>query len=285
MSPTPPPCWPGATSTCGTCRGGARATRGPCSCPSSCSSRRRSPGSSQVPGVPGAVPDPGGVRGRAGRRRRAAVGRARLQPPGRQPPPLRRGRRRATTVARCRAISPRCGAARRRALHRPGGAGLRLRATRWACSTPTLPGCSPAGRGGPSAGGGPGHGRRAASPRLGWAWNQAMLDLGATVCRRRRPRCEACPVRPACAWVAPGLPSPIPPSAPRACPPVSRASRARTARGGAAWSTRCAAARSPTPTCRRSWAGPTTRPGRPGRRRPGGRRPRRVDAGTRLALT
>jgi len=33
-----------------------------------------------------------------------------------------------------------------------------------------------------------------------WAWNQAMLDLGATVCTSRQPRCGACPVRPGCAW-------------------------------------------------------------------------------------
>ena len=34
----------------------------------------------------------------------------------------------------------------------------------------------------------------------GWAWNQAMLDLGATICRPGRPRCEKCPVTEVCAW-------------------------------------------------------------------------------------
>jgi A/G-specific adenine glycosylase len=43
-----------------------------------------------------------------------------------------------------------------------------------------------------------------------WAWNQAVLDLGATVCRRRSPRCDACPVRPWCAWAAAGSPAPDP---------------------------------------------------------------------------
>jgi A/G-specific adenine glycosylase len=43
-----------------------------------------------------------------------------------------------------------------------------------------------------------------------WAWNQAMLDLGATVCTRRDPRCEACPLRRACAWHAAGRPPPDP---------------------------------------------------------------------------
>jgi A/G-specific adenine glycosylase len=40
----------------------------------------------------------------------------------------------------------------------------------------------------------------------GWAWNQAVLDLGATVCRRRSPRCHGCPLAAAqvCAWAAGG---------------------------------------------------------------------------------
>jgi A/G-specific adenine glycosylase len=43
-----------------------------------------------------------------------------------------------------------------------------------------------------------------------WAWNQAMLDLGATVCVRRAPRCEGCPVRRTCAWASAGCPHPDP---------------------------------------------------------------------------
>lgn len=43
-----------------------------------------------------------------------------------------------------------------------------------------------------------------------WAWNQAMLDLGAGVCVRRRPRCGDCPVRDRCAWHAAGAPDPDP---------------------------------------------------------------------------
>jgi A/G-specific adenine glycosylase len=43
-----------------------------------------------------------------------------------------------------------------------------------------------------------------------WAWNQAMLDLGATVCARRRPRCEACPVEGSCAWALAGRAEPDP---------------------------------------------------------------------------
>ena len=33
-----------------------------------------------------------------------------------------------------------------------------------------------------------------------WEWNQAMLDLGATLCTKREPRCEQCPVAFVCAW-------------------------------------------------------------------------------------
>lgn len=44
----------------------------------------------------------------------------------------------------------------------------------------------------------------------GWAWNQAMLDLGATVCRARRPACERCPVVEGCCWHAAGRSDPDP---------------------------------------------------------------------------
>jgi A/G-specific adenine glycosylase len=37
-------------------------------------------------------------------------------------------------------------------------------------------------------------------PGQGWAWNQALLDLGATVCTARAPRCGACPIADACSW-------------------------------------------------------------------------------------
>ncbi len=46
--------------------------------------------------------------------------------------------------------------------------------------------------------------------RRAWAWNQAMLDLGATVCTRRAPRCSACELGEHCAWRRAGNPSPDP---------------------------------------------------------------------------
>lgn len=44
----------------------------------------------------------------------------------------------------------------------------------------------------------------------GWAWNQAVLDLGATVCAKRSPVCDRCPVAEGCAWSAAGRPDPDP---------------------------------------------------------------------------
>lgn len=43
-----------------------------------------------------------------------------------------------------------------------------------------------------------------------WHHNQAMLDVGAGWCRPRRPRCDDCPLRPACRWAAEGRPDPDP---------------------------------------------------------------------------
>ena len=45
-------------------------------------------------------------------------------------------------------------------------------------------------------------------PGQGWAWNQAMLDLGAGVCRARAPRCDGCAVAVTCTWG--GGPAPDP---------------------------------------------------------------------------
>jgi A/G-specific adenine glycosylase len=44
----------------------------------------------------------------------------------------------------------------------------------------------------------------------GWAHNQAMLDLGARHCSKRRPDCAACPVAAVCVWARCGYPAPDP---------------------------------------------------------------------------
>ncbi|MFA9444179.1 A/G-specific adenine glycosylase [Egicoccus sp. AB-alg6-2] len=47
-------------------------------------------------------------------------------------------------------------------------------------------------------------------PGAAWEWNQSVLDLGATICVKRAPRCERCPLQASCAWFAAGLPEPDP---------------------------------------------------------------------------
>jgi A/G-specific adenine glycosylase len=63
------------------------------------------------------------------------------------------------------------------------------------------------GRGTPAPGGRDGA-RRGGS--RSWLWNQAVMELGGTVCRRRRPDCRTCPVRRWCGWAAAGLAAPDP---------------------------------------------------------------------------
>jgi A/G-specific adenine glycosylase len=43
-----------------------------------------------------------------------------------------------------------------------------------------------------------------------WAWNQALMDLGATRCTARRPRCGECPLAGSCRWRRAGWPEPDP---------------------------------------------------------------------------
>ncbi|MBX3313069.1 MAG: A/G-specific adenine glycosylase [Actinobacteria bacterium] len=45
---------------------------------------------------------------------------------------------------------------------------------------------------------------RAVPEGRSWAWNQAMIDLGATVCRAGRPVCGDCPVSAGCGWFEAG---------------------------------------------------------------------------------
>jgi A/G-specific adenine glycosylase len=47
-------------------------------------------------------------------------------------------------------------------------------------------------------------------PGRGWAYNQAILDLGASVCTARRPACGRCPLQAVCAWSRRGQGPPDP---------------------------------------------------------------------------
>jgi A/G-specific adenine glycosylase len=47
-------------------------------------------------------------------------------------------------------------------------------------------------------------------PGRGWAWGQAVFDLGALVCTKRSPRCDECPIVHECRWAQAGFPPPDP---------------------------------------------------------------------------
>ncbi|MEM7311403.1 MAG: A/G-specific adenine glycosylase [Planctomycetota bacterium] len=63
------------------------------------------------------------------------------------------------------------------------------------------------------------------------AWNQALMELGATVCTPRSPRCEACPVAEPCAARASGRVDELPVPAPRRAPVDVRLGVALAVRG------------------------------------------------------
>lgn len=52
--------------------------------------------------------------------------------------------------------------------------------------------------------------QRLLDPRRPGDWNQALMDLGATVCRPRAPACPLCPWRKGCAGLAAGNPEDLP---------------------------------------------------------------------------
>ena len=52
-----------------------------------------------------------------------------------------------------------------------------------------------------------------------WSYNEALMDLGATVCLRRSPECHRCPWQATCQWHQAGHPDPDPAA------PASRQSR------------------------------------------------------------
>lgn len=70
-------------------------------------------------------------------------------------------------------------------------------------------------------------------PRRGAGeWNQALMELGATVCTPRAPRCPACPARTLCAAHARGRPEDFPPAAARRAAVKVRRAVALIERGG-----------------------------------------------------
>ena len=64
---------------------------------------------------------------------------------------------------------------------------------------------------------------------------QAMMDLGATICRPRNPRCEACPLARDCAAFASGAPEAFPERRNRASRPHRNGLAYWIERGGSVW--------------------------------------------------
>lgn len=71
----------------------------------------------------------------------------------------------------------------------------------------------------------------AVPPGRSWEWNQSMMDLGATICTSRSPKCGACPVREQCAWRGGPDGDPAPRSAGASRPQSRFAGSDRQARG------------------------------------------------------
>ena len=62
------------------------------------------------------------------------------------------------------------------------------------------------------------------TPRTGVAqFNQAMMDMGATICTRSKPKCDICPIASDCKAYALGQPTAFPHSKPKKVQPVKRA--------------------------------------------------------------
>jgi A/G-specific adenine glycosylase len=64
---------------------------------------------------------------------------------------------------------------------------------------------------------------------------QATMDLGATICRPRNPRCDACPLAPDCAALASGHPEAFPQRRKRAARPHRHGAAYWIERGGSVW--------------------------------------------------
>ena len=64
-----------------------------------------------------------------------------------------------------------------------------------------------------------------------WEWNQVLMDLGATVCTARAPKCVECPISRHCAWRAHGGEDPAPGSAMTSKPQARFEGSDRQARG------------------------------------------------------
>ena len=68
-------------------------------------------------------------------------------------------------------------------------------------------------------------------PGSAWEWNQVLMDLGATVCTARAPKCVECPISTLCKWNVQGGDDPAPASAMTSKPQARFEGSDRQARG------------------------------------------------------
>lgn len=67
--------------------------------------------------------------------------------------------------------------------------------------------------------------------KMGWEWNQILMDFGAHVCTARSPNCADCPIRSMCAWHGGPSADPAPGSAGTSKPQARFEGSNRQARG------------------------------------------------------
>ena len=76
---------------------------------------------------------------------------------------------------------------------------------------------------------------RIAPPQRAGDFAQAMMDLGATICTTRAPRCLLCPLSPDCAGYAAGSPEALPLKAAKKAKPLRRGRAYWIVREGSVW--------------------------------------------------
>ena len=137
--------------------------------------------------------------------RASRVAGPRLRPPRAGPVAGRAGRSSTSTAGGSRPTSPRSRRCRASGRTRRGPWRRWPSACRSGRSTSTSAACS--GGSSPatprrSRRADPGRRRRVGAARRPGRWTHALMDIGATLCRPRTPRCDACPARPWCRFAA-----------------------------------------------------------------------------------
>ena len=176
--------------------------------PADTSGARRAP----LRAVPRCVPDAGRVRAGRSSRGRAAVVRARVQPPRPVLAPRRGGVGRPSTPGPSRTTRPRCAASPASVPTRRGPSGRSPSATTWRPSTPMpcacCPAASPERRSAPPP-------RRASATASSRRVSPGSSTRPCSISAQRSapgpaPRCDSCPLRRQCLWRRAGHPEPDP---------------------------------------------------------------------------